>query len=180
MRKGEKGLVRCKAKYGFGPIGRLNVAPGADVAVPADAELEYEVECLGIAPAFHPKEADTPARIAEAELKKRHGNAFFHHQDFNRAIRCYQAGIKALDADAVDPGEEAEGVYAAMVKAFCDMSNNLAMALMRLERWKDAKEVCVKVIEIDKDNVKALYRGGLAALRQVRMGMGVGVGLLRS
>jgi FK506-binding protein 4/5 len=168
MRTGEKGLVRCKAKYGFGPIGRLNAAPGAEVAVPADADLEYEIECLAISPAFHPKDATTPERIAEAELKKRHGNGFFHHQDYNRAIRCYQAGIKALDADAVDPEEEEAGVYAAMVKAFCDMSNNLSMALMKLERWKDAKEVCVKVIEVDKDNVKALYRGGLAALRQVR------------
>lgn len=28
------------------------------------------------------------------------------------------------------------------------------------------QEVCVKVIEVDKDNVKALFRGGLAALRQ--------------
>ncbi len=180
MRRGEKALVRCKAKYGFGPIGRLQAAPGAEVAVPADADLEYEMECLGIDPAFHPKDAPLAGRIAEAALKKRHGNGFFHHEDYNRAIRCYQAGIKALDADSVDPEEaeeEAAGAYAAMVKAFCDMSNNLAMALMKLERWKDAKEVCVKVIEVDKDNAKALYRGGLAALRQVGGGDGWLAGL---
>lgn len=170
MRQGEKGLVRCTAKYGYGPIGRQNAAPGAEVAVPADAALEYEVVCLGIDPAFHPKDAPLAVRVAEAALKKRHGNGFFHHEDFHRAIRCYQAGIKALDADSVDPEEEGPEAYAALVKAFCDMSNNLAMALMRLERWKDAKEVCVKVIEVDKDNVKALYRGGLAALRQVGTG----------
>ena len=95
------------------------------------------------------------------------GNGFFHHEDYPRAIRCYQAAVKALDAESVDDSEESPEVYKQMCKTFCDISNNLAAALMKLERWKDAKEVCVKVIEIDKDNVKALYRGGLAALRQV-------------
>ncbi len=125
MRKGEKGLVRCSAKYGFGPVGRPQVAPGAEVAVPADASLEYEIEVLDVLPPFSPKDCPTVVRVAEAELKKRHGNGFFHHLDYNRAIRCYQAGLKALDAEAVDAEEETEEVYQAMVKMFCDISNNL-------------------------------------------------------
>ena len=70
MRKGEKGLIRCKAKYGFGPIGRKNIGIGAEVAIPPDANLEYEVTVFDILPAFHPKDAPTIARIAEAGLKK--------------------------------------------------------------------------------------------------------------
>jgi len=35
--------------------------------------------------------------------------------------------------------EEEEEVYRGMVKMFCNVSNNLAAALMKLERWKDAK-----------------------------------------
>ena len=139
MRMGEKGIVRCAAKYGYGPPGRPVVAPGAEVAVPEDAGLEYEIEVVDVLPHFNPKDAPLLARVAEAELKKRHGNVFFHHLDFNRAIRCYQAGIKALDAESVDEEEEEEEVYRGMVKMFCDVSNNLAAALMKLERWKDAK-----------------------------------------
>ena len=139
MRKGEKGIVRCAAKYGFGPPGRPMVAPGAEVAVPENAMLEYEIEVVDVLPPFSPKDAPLLARVGEAELKKRHGNGFFHHLDFNRAIRCYQAGLKALDAESVNEEEEEEEVYAAMVKKFCDVSNNLAAALMKLERWKDAK-----------------------------------------
>jgi hypothetical protein len=115
------------------------VAPGAEVAVPENAMLEYEIEVVDVLPPFSPKDAPLLARVGEAELKKRHGNGFFHHLDFNRAIRCYQAGLKALDAESVNEEEEEEEVYAAMVKKFCDVSNNLAAALMKLERWKDAK-----------------------------------------
>lgn len=139
MRKGEKGMVHAEAKYGFGPPGRPVVAPGAEVAVPPDAALEYEIEVIDILPPFNPKDAPLEARLGETELKKRHGNGFFHHKDYTRAIRCYQAGLKALDAESVDGEEEDEEAYEAMVKMFCDVSNNLAAALIKLERWKDTK-----------------------------------------
>jgi tetratricopeptide (TPR) repeat protein len=69
----------------------------------------------------------------------------------------------------MDPDEEGPELYREVVKTYCDVSNNLATALFKLERWKEAKEVAVRVIELDPNNVKALYRGGMAALKQVRM-----------
>ena len=86
-------------------------------------------------------------------MKKFHGNGFFHHEDWTRAIRCYQTAIKALDPSEHEEEEDKE-VYRDLVKAYCEISNNLAAALLKLERYKDAKEVCVKVIENDPNNVK--------------------------
>jgi hypothetical protein len=161
MRKGEKGIVRCAAKYGYGPPGRPVVGFGGEVAVPEDAGLEYEIEVVDVLPPFNPKDAPLLTRVAEAELKKRHGNGFFHHLDYNRAIRCYQAGLKALDAESVDEEEEEEEVYRGMVKMFCDVSNNLAAALMKLERWKDAKVrtfVVVRREEVGERRVLLMQR----------------------
>jgi tetratricopeptide (TPR) repeat protein len=215
MRKGDKGVIRATAKYCFGPVGRKGLAPGAEVEVPPDADLEYEAEVLDVYPPFNSKEAPIRARLSEAGLKKAHGNGFFHHEDYTRAIRCYQAAIKALDPSEVDEEEEETAEYKELVKIYCDVSNNLAAALMKLKRYKDVKEVraaarctrcglyvcmyicvmackdvctcmcvagaqhacparlsssspqvVVKVIEVDPNNAKALYRGGVAAMRQ--------------
>lgn len=167
MRKGEKALIHAKSKYGFGPFGRKNVGFGGEVEVPGDADIEYEAEVTEIYPTFNPKEAPTVTRLTEAGLKKQIGNGHFHHEDYNRAIRCYQSAVKSLDPAEVDEEEEGEEAMKEVIKVYCDISNNLAMALMKLERYKDACEVCVKVIELDPNNTKALYRGGMASMEQV-------------
>jgi FK506-binding protein 4/5 len=167
MRKGEKGFIRATSKYGFGPYGRKNVGFGGTVEVPGEADIEYEVEVTEIYPTFNPKEAPSVARLTEASLKKQLGNGFFHHEDYTRAIRCYQSAVKSLDPAEVDEEEEGEEAMKESIKMYCDISNNLAMALMKLERYKDACEVCVKVIELEPNNVKALYRGGVASMEQV-------------
>ena len=60
------GLIRCKAKYAYGPVGRKNMAPGAEVEVPPDADLEYEVEVMDIYPGFNPKDDEIRVKITEA------------------------------------------------------------------------------------------------------------------
>ena len=161
MRKGEKALIRCSSKYAYGPVGRKVVGWGGTVEIPPDAALEYEAEVKELYPQLALKEAPTAARVFECNLKKQHGNRFFHHQDWQRAVRCYQAGLKALD-----PGEseEDEEGYKDIIKMYCDISNNLAATLLKMQMPKEAQEACIKVIELDKDNVKALYRGGVAAM----------------
>lgn len=87
-------------------------------------------------PPFNPKEAPSEARLVEATLKKQLGNNFFHHEDWTRAIRCYQSAVKSLDPAEVDVEEEGEQVLRDVTKVYCDISNNLAMALMKLDRHK--------------------------------------------
>lgn len=43
----------------------------------------------------------------------------------------------------------------------------LVVSYLWVGAWQEACEVCVKVIEVDPYNVKALYRGGVASMMQV-------------
>lgn len=163
LNRGAKALIFSSHKYAFGPYGTKNIGQGGTVAVPGEAEIEYEVEVLDILPTFSAKDEDLATRVAEAILKKRHGNVFFHQEDWPRAIRCYQSGVKALEVSEEDHGEEG---FKDLVKVFGDISNNMATALFHMKNYKGAKEAAVKVIEVDPNNAKALYRGGMAALMQ--------------
>jgi len=161
MRKGEKALIRCTSKYAYGPIGRKGVGWGGTVEIPPDAGLEYEAEVKEVYPQLSIKDAPAVARVFEANLKKQHGNRFFHHQEWSRSIRCYQSALKSLDPGEAEEGEEG---FKDVIKMYCDISNNLAATLLKMGMPKEAQEACIKVIELDKDNVKALYRGGMAAM----------------
>merc|ERR1712217_794951 len=63
-----------------------------------------------------------------------------------------------------DPGELGEELQQRCTAAYTALRLNSAQACLKTGEWVTAIEHADKVLLIDKDNVKALYRRGLASL----------------
>ena len=81
MAVGQSCTVRCAAKYGYGSAGWNGVPP--------NAALEYRVSMLECTPASAPL-SDLQAAIERKEL----GNIWFRAGRYQRAGRCYTAGLQ--------------------------------------------------------------------------------------
>lgn len=118
-------------------------------------------------------ETETPAdvgpppaeRVSSAETAKEEGNAFLKAGDFQSASGKYGEGIglvePLMEKDPGELGEELQKRGALVYQALC---LNRAQAGLKLSDWILAIEHAEKVLTLDKDNTKALYRRGCASL----------------
>lgn len=89
------------------------------------------------------------------------------------AARCYAASMKALEGifEAQEGGEAdevPEEVRREALALAVNCGNNMAATQLKLGAPKQAEEACVSVLEMDPNNVKALYRAGFATMQQHR------------
>lgn len=123
-------------------------------------------------PAAAPEEAGEPAeppgpspeeRVAGADAAKEEGNALLKSGNFSGAVAKYAEGITLseplLEKDASDIGEEMKQRGRAVYLA---LRLNSAQACIKDSCWADAAEHSTRVLSIEKDNAKALYRRGVA------------------
>uniref|UniRef100_A0A7S1J0N4 peptidylprolyl isomerase n=1 Tax=Eutreptiella gymnastica TaxID=73025 RepID=A0A7S1J0N4_9EUGL len=149
MMPNSKALVQCEGKYGFGP-GRISTSPD-EAAIPPDAWLEYEVELHRV---VRMSVAELPEKLCHAEFLKRNGNDQFKHKEWKRALKSYAQALKCLQ------DEEGPDVHVLRV----DCLNNQVPCHAKMEEWNKAKQACVDVLQLDPNNVKALYRAGESAM----------------
>ncbi|CAE8695206.1 unnamed protein product [Polarella glacialis] len=115
-----------------------------------------------------PEEAQpTPEeRVVCAESAKDSGNALLKAGDFDGAVKMYGDGIghsePLLEKDPVEVGEEMQRRGATVYVA---LRLNSAQACIKLSDWVTAIEHANKVLVLDKDNAKALYRRGFSAVQ---------------
>jgi len=88
--------------------------------------------------------------------EKNEGNKLYASQDYERALKKYKKSLEFFQHDS-DLKDE-EKVKAKEIKVPCYL--NTAVCLMRTKKFKEAIENCTKALEIEKDNVKALFRRG--------------------
>lgn len=145
LQVGEKAILKCRSDYAYGQ----NPPPGGKIG-PGDTLL-FDVELLG----FHEKkkerwEMDDDEKVAEADRLKDEGNAAFKANNFHEAVSKYN--------------EAAE--YVQFVTSATDLLvacyGNACMALLKLEDWSAALERANKALEKDPNNLKVLYRRGVA------------------
>merc|ERR1712217_35588 len=97
------------------------------------------------------------------------GNDMFKQKRYLRAMDYYERGSSLMDVlEAEDLGiqgmknKEAEKRNAAIWSCQKPLLLNWALILMKLENWTEAERKCTGVLmDIDKLNVKALYRRGV-------------------
>jgi tetratricopeptide (TPR) repeat protein len=116
---------------------------------------------------------DDEAAFAEAALRaaavaagalKTEGNAAFGAGSNAAAEAAYAAGLAALGEKATHTvtGEEPSAARVEAVDLMASLHVNRAAALLRLERRADAEAACSAALALQPENVKALYRRGLA------------------
>ena len=155
MKKGEKVRAKIPPEHGYGARG------GLEAKVPADATLVYEITLVDFANAKESYEMDAGEMMAAALALKDKGNALFKKRSFDLAIQKYEKAVKFLEFD--QKYTEDEKSAAKKVKMAC--WNNAAQCGLKIAAidknssgYNIAKKSCDRVLGIDSQNVKALFR----------------------
>jgi tetratricopeptide (TPR) repeat protein len=158
--------IECEARFAFGSPGRPDAVEG-DVLLPPDTPVSFEVTMLELGSSAVVGNMGCSDRLEEAQKKRTIGNHCFLYQDYERASKCYGASLKAVDGIlSSDEADTPAAVREDVLRLMLDCGNNLAAAYLKLANYPKAEAASVAVLQIDPSNVKALYRGGVAAMEQ--------------
>lgn len=144
MKRGEKAILKCRADYAYG-----DSPPGA--GIPPGATLNFDVELIDFGPKKKEKwEMTEQEKLAEATSLKEAGTAAFKGGDFSTALTKY-----------LDAANYCEGISEAdSIALSCNL--NAAQAAINLKDYSEAVTRATAVLAQDPNNVKGLYRRGVA------------------
>jgi tetratricopeptide (TPR) repeat protein len=100
---------------------------------------------------------DPTTLVAEAVKNKDEGNDHFKSGDLIKASRSYRKGTSLLkNLNKANTGDE-------QVKALLvSLHTNLSMVCFKQNKHKQSRDVASKALEVDSENVKALFRRAVA------------------
>eukprot|EP01117_Protostelium_nocturnum_P020324 TRINITY_DN908_c0_g2_i2.p1 TRINITY_DN908_c0_g2~~TRINITY_DN908_c0_g2_i2.p1 ORF type:complete len:221 (-),score=104.22 TRINITY_DN908_c0_g2_i2:9-671(-) len=150
MQKGEKANLICREDYAYG-----DNSPSPQI--PAKSTLKFEVELLGWE---DPEPDTTEGKIEAANKVKTEGNSLFVGGDFAAASKKYEKALNFFQKLYGISQEDQEKVNAIKLPTLL----NLAASQIKLKEFSEARLNCHKALDIDNNNVKALYRKGQAEL----------------
>jgi len=150
MKKGEVALVTIPPEYAFG-----STESKQDIAVvPPNSTVIYEVELVSFVKDKESWDLNNEEKIEAAGKKKEEGNALFKLGKYARASKRYEKAAKYIEYDS--SFSEDEKKQSKQLKISCNLNN--AACKLKLKDYKQAEKLCTKVLELDSQNVKALYR----------------------
>jgi len=150
MKKGEVALVTIPPEYAFG-----STESKQDIAVvPPNSTVIYEVELVSFVKDKESWDLNNEEKIEAAGKKKEEGNALFKLGKYARASKRYEKAAKYIEYDS--SFSEDEKKQSKQLKISCNLNN--AACKLKLKDYKQAEKLCTKVLELDCQNVKALYR----------------------
>ncbi|KAH1081572.1 hypothetical protein J1N35_021333 [Gossypium stocksii] len=150
MKKGEVALLTIAPEYAFGS----SESKQELASVPPNSTVYYEVEMVSFIKDKESWDMNTPEKIEAAGKKKEEGNVLFKSGKYARASKRYEKAVKYIDYDSSFSEEEKKQAKA--LKVACNLNN--AACKLKLKDYKQAEKLCIKVLEIESSNVKALYR----------------------
>jgi len=152
MKKSEKCLLTIQPQYAYKDKGlpEKNIPPGAT--------LLYEVELVDFTQEKESWEMSTEEKFAACEKAKTEGNDLYKDGKHLRAINKYKKASDYVDSDY--SMEENEKPKAKTYKVAC--LSNTAACHIKLKNWKDVIENSKKVLDLEQDNLKSLFRRGQA------------------
>ncbi|KAL6646215.1 hypothetical protein ACP70R_017823 [Stipagrostis hirtigluma subsp. patula] len=150
MKKGEVALVTIPPEYAFG-----STESKQDLAVvPPNSTVIYEVELVSFVKDKESWDLNNEEKIEAAGKKKEEGNALFKSGNYSKASKRYEKAAKFIEYDSSFSEEEKK--QSKQLKISCNLNN--AACKLKLKDYKQAEKLCTKVLELDSQNVKALYR----------------------
>ncbi|KAL2652977.1 hypothetical protein R1flu_021105 [Riccia fluitans] len=159
MKKGEKSLITISSDYGFG-----DVESQRDLAVvPPKSTLIYEVEMVSFVKEKESWDMESQEKIDTAIKLKEDGNVLFKIQKYARATKKYEKAAKLIEYDSGFDDEQKK--RAKVLKVTCNLNN--AACKLKLKDFKEAIKLATKVLEVETQNVKALYRRAQAYIETV-------------
>ena len=151
---GDHFKVRVSHRFVYGPAGRIN-ANDSNNNIPPDSNLEYDVSIHNII--FNPDSCSVQDAIS---LRKECGNRWFSYNEFNKAAFSYSKGVKIAETALSDNDTNHEAIQTLYVACL----NNLAACHLSTAQFSKAKEICIQVLEMEPENIKALLRAARTSL----------------
>ncbi|CAM9643565.1 unnamed protein product, partial [Chrysoparadoxa australica] len=165
MQVGEVAQVIVGHRFGYGlyPHPRSANSNGAEAGavatIPLEADLSFRIELKRIVSSKGPEQMTTAELVEYGSFKKAVGNAYFMRGDMRKAAATYSHVLKTLEMEGLDTRQE--GSPGAMMKQLVvACGNNLATCYSQMKDYIKAIEVTVAVLQLEPDNIKALYRAG--------------------
>lgn len=144
MKKGEKAILRCRSDYAYG-----DSSPGH--SIPANATLNFDVELIDFGPKKKdPDEMDDDEKFAHATSCKDKGTNAFKEKQFREALLLYDEAANAI-SDVSDHTS---------LWVTCQL--NASQCALSLNNYALANEKASLALSKDGNNIKALYRRGVA------------------
>lgn len=152
MKVGEKAMLTISPDYGYG-------AGGSPPKIPGGATLKFEVELISFAEKQPEKWEMSPEEQEKYAAKlKEEGTGLFKEKRFGEAASMYERAVGYIEE------EEDEEIPDDRKTLYVSCYGNAAMCHMKCGNWYDAIAACNKVLAVDKDNLKALFRRGSSRL----------------
>lgn len=118
-----------------------------------DDELKDEEDA---APGNGAVPTDPTERLVLATTYKEEGNAYFQSGKLDHALRLYRRGTATLKG--ISNLEEDEQVRSLLIL----LQTNLSMVCWKQQKYDLSKNVASQALDLESNNVKALYRRGMA------------------
>ncbi|CCW64378.1 unnamed protein product [Phytomonas sp. EM1] len=131
--------------------GVLADLPVEEPAADGDAYPDYPEDC-------EPRLKDEML-IEAGEAIRQVGNHHFKEGNFEAAVGKYSKASRYLRGVSQSRAEEAD-----VKEKLVACSNNMAMCFIKLGNFGAARKAATEVLDIDKNNSKAFFRRGVAAL----------------
>lgn len=150
MKKGEIASITITPEYGFGAVETKR-----DLAVvPPNSTLVYEVELVSFMKEKEFWEMNAAEKLEAAAKKKEEGNALFKVGKYWRASKKYERAANFIEQNQAFSEEEKKQGEALRVSCYL----NSAACKLKLKDFRVVVDLCTKVLELEPENMKALYR----------------------
>ncbi|KAK1420618.1 hypothetical protein QVD17_22356 [Tagetes erecta] len=150
MKKGEAAVLTIAPEYAFGATESKQ-----DLAVvPPSSTVIYKVELVSFVKDKKSWDMNMQEKIEAAGKNKEEGNSLFKAGKYLKAFKRYEKAAKYIEYDTIFSDEEKKQSKALMVS--CNL--NKAACKLKLKDYKQAEKLCTMVLELESNNVKALYR----------------------
>ena len=157
MNKGEVAEIQIAGKYAFAEEAQRELA-----SVPAKADVIYEVELVEVDNPKNSYDLTVPEKIALARSNKEKGNKAYKEGKYVRAVAKYEAALKPIDYEKNFEDE--------LQKEAKEMKRivwlNIAAVSLKLGDYAKAIANCSKVLAVDPNNIKALFRRSQAYMHR--------------
>lgn len=116
---------------------------------------------------------DLTEKLAKATEYKTKGNQHFKTGNHKSALSSYNFAylyVKGLDSDLSLAGLQSSSLTPAQKSEIHQLTvsilNNTAMCLLSMSRFQDCVNQCEKVLKLESDNCKAIFRMAMAISKQ--------------
>ncbi|KJE89319.1 FK506-binding protein [Capsaspora owczarzaki ATCC 30864] len=121
----------------------------------------YDVKLLSFTPVKDIWDMSDAEKVETANVTKEKGSTLFRESKFRAAEKKYLAALKLVESDFSFTEEQ----KAAVSKLRVASNSNLAAVQLKGSKWAEAIKSASKVLEIEPNNVKALFRRAQAEHR---------------